>query len=121
MKSKNEILDQFGQLIIEDCFDPCLRNLEDLRKKENPPDLFRDYVNLFQSLDEIEFKTLKHYLKDSLGALMFNLFRVFEEHPEFKIIYEEENQQVNLVEISESLKAEPIIENGWIKRYSKQL
>jgi len=31
----------------------------------------------------------------------------------------EDGKQVNLVEISEMLKAEPIIENGWIERFSK--
>ena len=44
---------------------------------------------------------------------------IFEEHERFKLIYEEDEKQVNLVEISEMLKVEPIIENGWIERFSK--
>ncbi|CAL2106423.1 hypothetical protein T190115A13A_210077 [Tenacibaculum sp. 190524A02b] len=35
--------------------------------------------------------------------------------------YEVNEQKVNLVEISELLKAEPIIDNGWIERFSKKL
>jgi len=35
------------------------------------------------------------------------------------LIYEENGQQINLVEISEMLKAEPLGENGWIERFSK--
>lgn len=55
-----------------------------------------------------------------MSGTLFDFLKIFEEHPEFKIIYEENGQQVNLVEISEMLKAEPIIENGWIDRFSKE-
>ena len=36
-----------------------------------------------------------------------------------EIIYEEDGKQVDLVKISEMLKAELMIENGWIDRFSK--
>ncbi|WP_299312550.1 hypothetical protein [uncultured Aquimarina sp.] len=49
----------------------------------------------------------------------FNFFKIFEEHQAFRLIYEEDGKRVNLVEISEMLKAEPTIENGWISRFSK--
>ncbi|WP_264847182.1 hypothetical protein [Capnocytophaga catalasegens] len=37
---------------------------------------------------------------------------IFEENEQFKLIYEENGKQVDLMKISEMLKAEPIIENG---------
>ena len=51
---------------------------------------------------------------------MFNFLRVIEEHQEYKLIYEEDGKQVNLIEISEMLKSEPIIANGWIERFSNE-
>ena len=49
----------------------------------------------------------------------FNFLKLFEEHECFKLIYEENGKQINLVEISEMLKAELLGENGWIERFSK--
>jgi hypothetical protein len=121
MKSNQEILDDFGKKIIETGFDPGVGNLISLRKKENPPVIFEAYVNLFKKLSEEDFLILKSYLYESLGDLIFNTLKVFEEHPEFKIVYEENGQQVDLNKISEMLKAEPVIENGWIKKFSKEV
>ena len=65
------------------------------------------------------FSILQKYLEESIGDTIFNILRIFEEDGRFKLIYEEDGKQINLVEISEMLKAEPIIENGWIERFSK--
>jgi hypothetical protein len=51
---------------------------------------------------------------------LFDFLKIFEENPQYKLIYEENiGHQINLLEISEMPKAEPIIENGWIKRFSE--
>lgn len=97
-----------------------LGNLESLRVKENPPEIFKDFSILFKKLDDKDFIVLKRYLKESLGSFMFNFLRVIEEHQEYKLIYEEDGKQVNLIEISEMLKSEPIIANGWIERFSNE-
>lgn len=120
MKSDNEILNEYGEKLIKFSFDPAIGNLLSLRVKENPPVIFEDYVNLFKKLDTADFLVLQKYLQESVGGVLFNVLRVFEEDERFKLIYEEEGKQVNLVEISEMLKAEPIIENGWIERFSKE-
>lgn len=121
MKSNKDILDDFGKKVIENSFDPSIGNLVSLRAKQNPPALFKDYVDMLKKLSEEDFNILKKYLGESIGNAMFNILKVFEEHPEFKIVYEENGKQVDLAKISEMLKAEPIIENGWIKRFSKEL
>ncbi len=100
-------------------FDPSIKNLISLKEKENPPALFKEYVELFQKLDENEFKILKKYLNESMSNAIFNFLKVFEENEQFKIIFEDDNQQVDLNKISEMLKSEPIIENGWIDRFSE--
>jgi hypothetical protein len=120
MKTNQEILDEYGKKLIEFSFEPAMRNLSSLRIKENPPAIFEDYVNLLKKLDQKDFLILQKYLEESVGGVLFNVLRVFEENEQFKLIYEEEGKQVNLVEISEMLKAELIIENGWIERFSKE-
>ena len=119
MKTNQEILDTIGEEIIKFSFDPAIGNLLSLRIKENPPMIFKEYVELFKKMNNKDFSILQKYLEESIGDTIFNILRIFEEDGRFKLIYEEDGKQINLVEISEMLKAEPIIENGWIERFSK--
>lgn len=119
MKTNQEILDTIGEEIIKFSFDPAIGNLLSLRIKENPPVIFKEYVELFKKMNNKEFSILQKYLEESIGDTIFNILRIFEEHECFKLIYEENGKQINLVEISEMLKAEPLGENGWIERFSK--
>ena len=119
MKTNQEILDTIGEEIIKFSFDSAIGNLLSLRIKENPPVIFKEYVELFKKMNNKDFSILQKYLEESIGDTIFNILRIFEEDGRFKLIYEEDGKQVNLVEISEMLKAEPIIENGWIERFSK--
>ena len=120
-KSDKEILDEFGELVAKDCFDPSYANLESLRKKDNPPKIFEEYVDLFKSLSEKDFDVLKRYLKESIEGTLHDFLRIFEENTQFKIHYEEGERQVDLNDISEMLKSEPLIQDGWIERFSKEI
>ena len=119
MKTNQEILDTIGEEIIKFSFDPAIGNLLSLRIKENPPVIFKEYVELFKKMNNKDFSILQKYLEESIGDTIFNILRIFEEDERFKLIYEEDGKQINLVEISEMLKAEPLGENGWIERFSK--
>ena len=119
MKTNQEILDTIGEEIIKFSFDSAIGNLLSLRIKENPPVIFKEYVELFKKMNNKDFSILQKYLEESIGDTIFNILRIFEEDGRFKLIYEEDGKQINLVEISEMLKAEPIIENGRIEQFSK--
>jgi hypothetical protein len=115
---ENKILNQFGNLIATEMFDSqyrfVLNKVEDLAQTDG-------YKNLFNGMTEEQKKEIEYYTREILKGASFDFLRIFEEHPEFKIIYEENGSQVDLTKISEMLKAEPIIENGWIQRFSKEL
>ncbi|GIZ16114.1 hypothetical protein [Capnocytophaga catalasegens] len=116
MKNNQEILDEFGEMIIRESYDYQLNfiknKIEDLRLTES-------YTSLFDNMTSIQKKELEKYTQEILSGFLFDILRIFEENEQFKLIYEENGKQVDLVKISEMLKAEPIIENGWIKRFSK--
>jgi len=118
MKQNVEILNQFGNLIVSEVFDNqyrfILNTVEDLSQTEG-------YENLFLNMNDTQKKEIEHYTQEILKGAIFDFLRIFEETPEYKIIYEEDGHQVDLNKISEMLKAEPIIENGWIKKFSKEL
>lgn len=118
MKKKQKILDEFGINLVEEVYDNSLKfinnDLKDLKET-------KQFENLFRNLNELELNELKLYTHEILSGAIFNFLRIFEENDDFKIYYEKGPQKVNLVEISEMLKAEPIIANGWIERFSKEL
>jgi ferredoxin-fold anticodon binding domain-containing protein len=118
LKTNKEILDNFGKIIISEVFDNqfrfILNKTEDLSKTDG-------YKNLFNNMSLIQKKEIEHYTKEILVGALFDILRVFEENEDFKLIYEKDGKQINLVEISEMLKAELIIENGWIERFSKEI
>ena len=114
----NKILDKFGNLVATEMFDSqyrfVLNKIEDLAQTEG-------YKKLFNGMSEEQKKEIEYYTREILKGASFDFLRIFEEHPEFKIVYEENGQQVDLNKISEMLKAEPIIENGWIQKFSNEL
>jgi hypothetical protein len=121
MKSKKEILDEFGQLLVTRIID---RHYKGIRKAiyeglPNPPRNI--YNKVFDKLDGEEKLLLLKFFQEIVNSTLFDYLEVFEENEQFKLYYEGDVQRVNLAEISEMLKAEPIIENGWIKRFSKEI
>ena len=118
MKSNTEILNEFGQLLTHEVFDSqykfILNTVEDLGQTEG-------YRNLFNGMTEIQKQEIEYYTREILKGSLFDFLRIFEENQQFKLYYEADGHKVNLVEISDMLKAEPIIEGGWIEKYSEEI
>ena len=103
MKSNQEILDQFGKKIIDNCLDGLLNHFESIQKKENIPLVFKTKKEFLNSLDNNEYELFRKMLIDSVGMVFFEFFNLFEEKEDYKLIYEEDGKQVDLVKISEML------------------
>jgi len=116
MKSNKEILDEFGQIIVNEVFDNQYRFI--LNKTEDLA-LTEGYEELFSKMDANQKKEIENYTKELLSGALFDFLKIFEENEQFKIIFEEGNQKADLNKISEMLKSEPIIENGWIDKFSE--
>lgn len=121
MKTNKEILDQFGKYVGSDAFDSSYGSMIEILNATCPNQMMQDKVELFSRFSREEKKIIKEYIYDLTSGTIFDFLRIFEEHPEFKIVYEENGNQVDLNKISEMLKAEPIIDNGWIQRFSNEL
>jgi hypothetical protein len=110
MKSDQEILDDFGKTLIDEVFDNQYRFIrnktEDLAETEG-------YKNLFSNMTETQKKEIEHYTYEMLEGALFDFLRIFEENPQFKLYYEKDGQKM--------LKSEPLTEEGWIARFSKEL
>tara|TARA_R110000751_G_scaffold140906_2_gene244572 strand:- start:87 stop:503 length:417 start_codon:yes stop_codon:yes gene_type:complete len=116
MKTNQEILDEFGKILISDVFDKgyeIIKNdISDLAETEG-------YEKLFGNMNNDQKMEIEKFTKEILEGVLFQFLKIFEENKQFKLLYEKENIRVNLVKISEMLKAEPIIEDGWINRFSE--
>ncbi|WP_324025376.1 hypothetical protein QSV08_19545 [Maribacter sp. BPC-D8] len=116
MKTNQEILDEFGKILISDVFDKgyefIKNDISDLAETEG-------YENLFGNMNNDQKMEIEKYTKEILEGVLFQFLKIFEENKQFKLLYENESQQIDLVKISEMLKAEPIIEDGWINRFSE--
>ena len=119
MISNKNILNDFGRLIIKDGYDSGINLVDDLKQITKPPYIIKEEASFVKSLNDEQINGLKKLIKRTQSDLIFSFLKVFEEQENYKLIYEENGKQVNLEEISEMLKAEPIIENGWIERFSK--
>ena len=120
MKTNQEILDNYGKIVVNEVIDRHYKGISKaiFQGLKNP--MMQQYNVIFDKLTEEEKNLLKSFIYENTNSLLFDFLRIFEENEEYKLVYEEEGTQVNLVEISEMLKAEPIIENGWIERFSKE-
>ena len=117
MNSNNKILNEFGELLIKNVYDNQLRfimnSVKDLSQTEG-------YLNLFKDMNEIQKKEIEKYTKEILSGALFDFFNILEENNEYKLVYGNTcDEQIDINKISENLKAELIIENGWIDRFSK--
>ena len=119
MKSNEEILNDLGKLIVNNVVDLNYETIQKIIFDGTPNPIKKRYFEAFDKLDDNSKNLVKEFILKNSHTLIFNFLNIFEEHECFKLIYEENGKQINLVEISEMLKAEPIIENGWISRFSK--
>jgi hypothetical protein len=120
MKTDKEILDLLGSKIVAECFDGSLRHFESIKRKENLPEIYKEKKDFLNTLNDDNYVLFRKMIMSNVELVLFEFFNIIEENEEFKIIYEEDGKQVDLVKISEMLKAELIIENGWIERFSKE-
>ncbi|MEW4923627.1 hypothetical protein [Algibacter sp. 2305UL17-15] len=121
MKSEKEILDDFGSKLIERVYDDAINYFDQIVSGTTPWGVGKEYTDIFKKLSKEDHVLLRRYIKETIGTSLFAVLGIFEENPEFKIKYIGEGKEMDLVAISEMLKAEPTIENGWIDRFSKKL
>jgi len=117
----NLVLDKFGELVIKNVFDDNFSYLKQILTGTTKWGQGKEYTDVFQKLTIEDRKLIEKFFFEYLKTNIFSFLSIFEDYEEFQIYYESNDQRINLVEISEMLKAEPIIENGWIERFSKEL
>ncbi|MCA0957647.1 hypothetical protein LCL86_01230 [Muricauda ruestringensis] len=119
MRSNKEVLDNFGKLIIENIYDDGLSSLNQIITGTTAWGRNQDLVDFFKTLSDSDKQLMENYARTLLRVSLFAFLGIFEEQEDYKLIYQENDKQINLVEISEMLKSELHGSDGWIERFSK--
>ncbi len=121
MNSDSEILDEFGRKVVKAVYDDNLRYLKQIISNTTKWGQGKEFIEAFDSVPLPEKETLFKFYNEQIRTGIFSFLSIFENDENFKLVYEKNGVQVDLNEISEMLKAEPIIENGWIDRFSDEI
>ena len=117
--NNKEILDSFGQKIVDQIIDRYYRQIP-FEIKEGLKIPARNELNsLFDKLNEQEKNLIVKFVLDLINSTLFDYLEFFELNPEFRLVFEDGAEGVNLLDVSEMLKAEPLGDDGWIERFSK--
>lgn len=109
MKTNKEILDTFGEIIMQNVHDA---NVKSLQREIN-----KTISNAETGEEMIEH--INMHIKDAFFNTMFQFLNIFEEREDYKLVCEEDGTQVDLNEASGMLKGELYGENGWLAKYSE--
>ena len=118
-----EIVDYFGECVIEEVYDPALfgaNSIIDLTTK-NSIDL-KNY-SVFSDFTEEQKEKLKELMKCTTIDIIYRFLEMIEEHDdEFKIVIEKGEETYSLTDISEKMGSEIADaedEDGWIRKFSE--
>ena len=121
MQSKRgkEVLDLFGEKIISQILDRYYKwiQIEINDGIKNPTKIH--FNDIFVKLNADEKKLLQQYILNHFDSFLFDMLGFFEENTEFRLYFENESERIDLSKESENFKAEPIINGGWIDRFSR--
>ena len=120
MKDNKQILDEFGEMVVSKCLDPVYAGVRDDFLKGLLNNRYSEFNNAVNKLSLEEKKKVIDRINEEVESFLFAFLRLFEEQSKFKLYYEDGEQKIDLTKASEMLKAEPIIENGWIARFSHE-
>jgi hypothetical protein len=116
MSKNSQILEHLGKSLIMECLDPLY--YPNIINSKNILELDSD-IKVLHNLSDTDLEQVAFIVNTRLEYLLFNFIKFFEEHDEFKFVYENDNQKLNLADISDDLKSELVGEGGWIEKYSQ--
>jgi hypothetical protein len=119
--SKEQILDEFGRLLISFVRDNVL-DINDLiisghmGGKEN-----RDLYEKIKHLDEDNQELVRQFSKQAIDGTIHYFLWMIEQYEDYDLVKysQESSQPISLRDISDGLCGELHTEDGWIERFSK--
>jgi len=121
-EKKQELLDYFGKLVIEEVRDGALRVSMDVAnyKTINPIKL-RQY-SFLSCISEEQREAVCDLLSETVTDTIYRFLEMFEENTDkMKLLIKKDGHEYDIVNVSEKMGSEIACyeENGWIQKFSK--
>lgn len=121
-EKKKEVIDLFGEMVINDVRDQSLNIAMQIAKYSTINPIKLEQYKLFKDLTPSQKEAVCDLLSETISDTIFNFLHMFEDYSDsIKIIVSKDNQEYNLVEMSEMLGSEITTndEESWISKFSQ--
>ncbi len=119
MRNEDEILSSFGEEFITEVRDRCLSDLNMIISGKMKSEQAQKLHEKIKTLSDSNVVILEQVVKDFIDRSLFKTLSFFEESEDFIIGCVNEEEFVDLNEISDGLGGELFSNRGWIKKYSE--
>jgi hypothetical protein len=118
-QNMNDVLDRFGQLLVSEVRDVAVAVALESIRGQMKDQASKQIEAELAKVPESTRKLLEAFATDLVDSTHHDLLSFFEGTEEFLIAFQEnENDLVDLNEISDGLAGELVTEEGWISRFS---
>jgi hypothetical protein len=122
MKTNEEILIEFGKLLVEKGFDWSLSDFENLRTFSKSLKINDPQITYLQSLSKEDYEKLLTFIPYLLMIQLIGVLSIFQaEESQYRLIYNGNESNIDLATISDGLSTEVATEYGWVSQFSKVL
>ncbi|ARD85999.1 hypothetical protein A3306_01825 [Rickettsia bellii] len=121
MNKKQKLLDKFGKIYINFIRDNVLEGMEQIINNEYKGYYSQKLQKRIANLMPDQLNLLKFVIASAVDkSLHYTLFMLQEHEQDMQLnMYDEDDHEYSLVEISDGLCGELYSEDGWIAKYSK--
>lgn len=121
MLKDQQILEEFGQTLMEKVRDSCYTQFEKIllgQIHSKSAILLHDSINAFDTED---VESLRLVVRDTIDSAIHHFLWMIEQYEEYDLIKytHDKDKFVSLRDISDGLCGELYADNGWIEKYSK--
>ena len=122
MSDNNEILEYFGQCLVEEVYDNALWAPETIVDGTTVNKIDQEKYKVLKDLKEEQREKIKELIRETTVDTIYRFLEMIEEHEdEFKLVAEKDRESYNLTDLSEGLSSEIVgDDDNWIIRYSKR-
>ena len=121
MSDNDELLEYFGQCLVEEVYDNALWVPERIIDCTTVNKIYQEKYKVFKELTEEQRVKIKELIRETTVDTIYRFLEMIEEHEdEFKLVVEKNGENYDLTDLSEKISSEIVgDDDNWITRYSK--
>ena len=121
MSDNDELLEYFGQCLVEEVYDNALWVPERIIDCTTVNKIYQEKYKVFKELTEEQRVKIKELIRETTVDTIYRFLEMIEEHEdEFKLVVEKNGENYDLTDLSEKISSEIVgDDDNRITRYSK--